>query len=160
MQYPIIHYVNATHLCASPANETTFTFKKLTRLILLQNKIPSFSSSFLSHLSFYRKKKKEYKHPKVRLIHFKHKLKPPAIIFAKFLNPLYCKAELHILYAFFTFPFGDLYRAWRLELSREMLLTCVHNHVEIKILYIQEYTAKRKSEVRMGKDKIILLIVC
>lgn len=117
---------------------------------------PAFSATCLST----GKKKKEYKHPKVRLIHFKHKLKPPAIIFAKFLNPLYCKAELHILYAFFTFPFGDLYRAWRLELSREMLLTCVHNHVEIKILYIQEYTAKRKSEVRMGKDKIILLIVC
>lgn len=64
LQYPIIHYVNATHLCANPANETTFTFKKHTRLVLLQNKIPSFSSCILIHLIFLQEKKKSTNIPK------------------------------------------------------------------------------------------------
>lgn len=97
------------HICVQTLPMRSHSHSKNT-LDLYYCKInPHQSIQYFQSLGLYTGKE-EHKHHKVRLIHLKHKIKPPAITFCQFPESSAWKAELNILYSFFTFLFDVLYK--------------------------------------------------
>lgn len=95
--------------------------------------------------------RKEHKHPKVRLIHLKYKIQPPAIISANFLNPLYCRAVLNILYAVFTFLFDDLFWNLKVRTLQDVTNLCTSPVTDQNI--VQKYMGKAQVWCTWGEIK-------